>query len=193
MAGLSMKMGIEELLSFLRNPEYIADAEQSSGYKFKSLTGLLVLALGIGLVLALFLGVLDSLTPWNLQQHAFEELLDRFSIFQILVLATLVAPVLEELLFRGPLWFFRKSAYFSRAFWFFTLLFALVHLTNYQGIGRSWYLAPLLVSPQLSLGIILGFVRVKFGLFSAIVFHAAYNAILLGPILLMIHTGPLTL
>lgn len=185
-------MGIEELLLFLRNPGYRTDADQSWGHKFKSLAGLLVLALGVGLFLALLLGFLDSLAPWDLQQHAFEELLDRFSVFQIIVLATLIAPVLEELVFRGPLWFFRKSPYFTGAFWFFTLLFALVHLSNYQGIQGLWYLTPLLVSPQLSLGIILGFIRVKFGLGSAMIFHAAYNAILLGPVLLLMHTGLLT-
>ncbi|MFZ9004528.1 MAG: CPBP family intramembrane glutamic endopeptidase [Robiginitalea sp.] len=187
-----MKMGIEELLLFLRNPEYRTDVDQHWKHKLKSFAGLLVLALGIGFTLALFLGVLDTLTPWELEQHAFEELLDRFSVYQITALAILIAPVVEELVFRGPLWFFRKSRYFKWVFWFFTLLFALIHLGNYQGIQNSWYLAPLLVSPQLTLGIILGFVRVKFGLYLAMAFHAAYNAILLGPILLLIHTGLLS-
>ena len=184
-----MKMGIEELLLFLRDPAYQPDADQTWKHRFRSLTGLLVLALGIGFILAFFLGALDALTPWDSGQHVFEELLERFSVFQILLLGTLIAPVIEELVFRGPLWFFRKSTYFKWGFWIFTLLFALVHLSNYQGMQGLWYLAPLLVSPQLSLGIILGFVRVKFGLPLAMAFHATYNAILLGPIFLLNHTG----
>lgn len=182
-------MEISALLHFLRDPRYRTDPDQGWGHRFRAVALLLPWALGVGLVLALLLGILETLGPWELGEHAITELLADYPASVIFLLATIVAPVIEELLFRGPLWFFRDSRFFKVAFWTLTLAFSLVHLGNFPGISQYWYLAPLLVSPQLALGIFLGFVRVRFGLLSAMLFHAAYNGILLGPALL-VYAGP---
>lgn len=182
-------MEIKALLAFLKDPQYRTDPNQGWGHRVRALALLLPWALGIGLVLALLLGILETLDSWDMGEHLITELLAEYPATVIFLLATVAAPAFEELLFRGPLWFFRDSRYFKAAFWSLTLAFALVHLTNYPGISQHWYLAPLLISPQLCLGIFLGFVRVRFGLLSAILFHAAYNGILLGPALL-VYPGP---
>ena len=182
-------MEIKALLHFLRDPGYRTDPNLDWRHRFRAVALLLPWALGAGLVLALLLGILESLGPWDMGEHLITELLAEYPKLVIFLLATVVAPAFEELLFRGPLWFFRDSRYFKAAFWALTLAFALVHLTNYPGISQRWYLAPLLISPQLCLGIFLGFVRVRYGLLSAMLFHAAYNGILLGPALL-VYPGP---
>ena len=67
---------------------------------------------------------------------------------------------------------------FPLFFWFATLAFALVHIANFE-FGGSWsslaMLLPL-VLPQFILGMMLGYVRVRFALWAAILLHAAHNA-----------------
>jgi len=68
---------------------------------------------------------------------------------------------------------------FPVAFYGSALIFALVHLANYEG-GLSSPIMALAVLPQALVGLILGYVRMRFGLFHAIIFHAVYNLVLIG-------------
>jgi hypothetical protein len=183
-----MKMEIRSLLAFLKDPRYQVDPETGWRYRFWKTALLLPWALGIGLGLAMVMGLAELLGPWELEEHLMEDMLAAYPTALIFLLATVVAPVLEELLFRGPLWFFRDSRFFKAAFWGLTLLFALIHLSNFPDLRELWIIAPLLISPQFSLGLFLGFIRVRFGLAYAILFHAVYNGILLGPTLLLLPT-----
>lgn len=182
-------MEIQALLDFLKKPRYVEDPDASLSYRIRTLFILLIWALAVSLCLALFIGIADSLGPWNLDEHAFDILLEEFSPFGVLLLACLAAPALEELIFRGPMWFFRNSGYFTWIFYGLTLAFALVHLSNYPNLYEIWPLALLLISPQLNIGLFLGFVRIRFGLLWAITFHAVYNFLLLGPMLLLYQLG----
>lgn len=182
-------MQIQALLDFLREPRYVVDPNGSLSYRLRTLFILLIWALAVSLCLAVLIGIAGSLGPWNLEEHAFDVLFEEFSTLTILILACIVAPAVEELLFRGPLWFFKDSRYFPWVFYGFTLAFALVHLSNYPNTSEIWLLAPLLISPQLNIGAFLGFIRVRFGLLWGIAFHAAYNTLLLGPMLLLHELG----
>lgn len=180
-----MKMEVKALLAFIKTPEYREDPEKDWQQRSWKTALLLPWALGVALLLALLIGGLDALGPWKLEEHAIERLLETYPASSILLLASLVAPIIEEFLFRGPLVFFRDSRFFKGAFWGITTLFALVHLGNFTGLSDHWFLAPLLISPPFCLGIFLGFIRVRYGLLYAMLFHAAYNTILLGPALLL--------
>jgi membrane protease YdiL (CAAX protease family) len=76
--------------------------------------------------------------------------------------------------------------FFSRHFtWFYaaaSLIFALVHMTNYSQ-DPSLNLLPLVI-PQLLVGLILGYARVTYGLWSDIVLHMSHNALLIGLVVL---------
>ena len=72
-------------------------------------------------------------------------------------------------------WFAR---FFPAFFWLATLAFALVHLANFDE-GSLAVLLPL-VLPQFILGSLLGYVRVRIGLWAAITLHAAHNATAIG-------------
>ncbi|WP_289725201.1 CPBP family intramembrane glutamic endopeptidase [Robiginitalea aurantiaca] len=178
-------MGINSLIKFLRKPAYEVDPEPSPAYRLRTSASLLAWALLIGLGLALLLGLIEAYVPYDLDEHALETLMETYSPLTILILASLVAPVLEELLFRGPMWYFRNSRYFPAFFYLFTLAFALVHLGNYPNLFEIWPISPLLISPQFILGLFLGFIRIRFGLIWCIGFHAAYNTVLLAPLLLL--------
>lgn len=77
---------------------------------------------------------------------------------------------------------------FKYFFYASVLLFGLVHATNFK--GNPWLilaLAPILGSPQIVLGYILGFIRMKHGLFYSILFHMLINAIFLPIAFLTLH------
>ena len=80
------------------------------------------------------------------------------------------------------LWYWRgrpAMAWFQRHFvWFYfgaTLLFAAAHLTNFIG-GGSLAMLPL-VLPQFIVGLMLGYVRVRFGLWADVLLHIAHNSL----------------
>jgi membrane protease YdiL (CAAX protease family) len=76
-------------------------------------------------------------------------------------------------------------AFFERHFrWFYflsTFAFASVHLANFAE-GNALILLPLTL-PQLLLGLILGYVRVQFGLWAGVLLHAAHNSLFVGLLL----------
>jgi len=76
--------------------------------------------------------------------------------------------------------------FFSRHFpWFYfasALVFAGMHVFNY-GQGAALALLPLVV-PQLLVGLILGYSRVTYGLWSDIALHMAHNGLLIGLVVL---------
>lgn len=60
-----------------------------------------------------------------------------------------------------------------------TALFALLHLINFKPDPQILLFAPLLVLPQLLLGLVLGYLRVKLSMIWAIALHGMYNALIL--------------
>lgn len=72
--------------------------------------------------------------------------------------------------------------YATYIFYFLTLVFGAIHITNYE--AQVWALLPLLVLPQVIIALWLGFVRVRYGFKWAIFAHAFHNGCLLLPIIL---------
>jgi membrane protease YdiL (CAAX protease family) len=70
------------------------------------------------------------------------------------------------------------NSIFPYVFWGSCILFGLVHLANYEA-GDMGVLLPLIILPQFVVGVMLGFIRMRFGLISAMVFHGLYNLSLL--------------
>lgn len=86
---------------------------------------------------------------------------------------------------RRPLpWRYRLM--YRRCFpWVFhlaSLLFAAVHLYNFNLHGTPWWLFPLLVLPQWLTGLVLGWLRVKRGIGASMLLHAMFNG---GPLLVV--------
>lgn len=65
---------------------------------------------------------------------------------------------------------------FPYIFWGTAIVFALIHISNYAEQGFAPHIV-LLVVPQFIIGLILGYVRMRYGLWQAIGYHAAYNAV----------------
>ena len=85
--------------------------------------------------------------------------------------ALLAALALFLLRRRAPMGWFRTI--FPGLFWLVTLGFGFMHLTNYEAASLA-ILLPLTL-PQIVAGTLFGYARVRYGLWAAILLHAAHN------------------
>jgi membrane protease YdiL (CAAX protease family) len=145
---------------------------------------LLVLTAFFSIALGLLIGGISIVFHLEFGNHAVDELFKAFSPHKIFFLAVVAAPVIEELLFRAPLTVFKNPIHFKYAYYISVILFGALHLSNFDGLDGQYWAIPLLVSPQLSAGAFLGFIRTKLGLIWSILLHAAHNLVLVGPVLI---------
>lgn len=99
-----------------------------------------------------------------------------FYSFKIIVLSAIVAPIIEELIFRS--WVRKHNILLS------SILFGLAHVFNYHIL--YWWYIPLVIiacSSQFCGGLVKSMIRVKYGLISAITIHCLWNSIIVGIIL----------
>lgn len=99
----------------------------------------------------------------------------------VFLLAAVLALVLAIVLRKRTAWgWFQRL--FPLFYWLSTVAFALVHIFNYTE-GSFLALLPL-VLPQFIAGSILGYARVNYGLWSAMLLHILHNGTLIGLVLL---------
>jgi membrane protease YdiL (CAAX protease family) len=175
---------LRHVWKFLRKPTYRSYSNAPIWYKRKIFFNLLGWNLLIGITIALLNVQLASSFGIDTGEHATEKLFKEFSLFTIFCIVVLFAPVVEELIFRGPLVFFRSSAYFNIAFYLSIIGFAAIHASNFENMEEGLWLLPLLVAPQFIMGIFLGYIRVTLGLSWSVLLHACHNGILLTPVIL---------
>lgn len=181
-----MEILFKSIVSYLNKPSCEA-LVLSIPEKLKLVFKTLVLAFIISFFLSILISILESFGVFSMDQHATTELFKDYSPPIIFLLVAIVAPVLEELLFRAPLTLFCKNKKaFKIAFYVFTFLFGFIHIFNYELTLKILVFSPILVSPQLILGGLLGFLRVKLGLAYAILLHALFNATIIIPSLLFL-------
>ena len=133
--------------------------------------GPLAAYLGAGIVLAISVAGLARLIPMPKSKLPIEQLFrDPFSAFQLAAFGVLIAPVIEELLFRGFLYPVMERAHGAFLAVVGTAsLFSLVHAQQY---GWNWQNLLLL----LYVGVVFGVVRAVSGsLVPSTLTHAAYN------------------
>ena len=176
---------IKEVWAFLKSPIYKPYLPMQIADKIRCFTHLLALALGFSFLLGIFGAAFADLMGLVTKQHAIEKFLENTSSATLFLFVVIIAPALEELIFRAPLALFKKVAYFPLIFYLSVLLFGAVHLFNFEYEAGFYGFAILLILPQLSAGIFLGFIRIKLGLGWAILLHALHNFILLSPFFLL--------
>ena len=176
---------VNDLIDFIKRPNYKVDKGLNLNQKFTLLFSLVFIALLISLGLGLIIGLVGQFTSVDLGRHAMDTLFEEYSPEFIFLIVVVLAPLMEELFFRGPLYLFRRSRYFGLIFYSFTLAFAFYHITNFEITPMILYLSPLLVAPQLLIGLLLGYIRIRLGLQWAILLHALYNLLIIGPVIVL--------
>ena len=76
------------------------------------------------------------------------------------------------------------NKFYGWIFYLISIAFGLIHILNFEPSLNIYLLAPVLVAPQILIGINLGYLRIRFGLIWSILFHAFYNGILISIALL---------
>jgi membrane protease YdiL (CAAX protease family) len=169
---------IKELFFYIKNPVLEEDQNKAFNYRFRFFLKLLGISIFFGIALTPIFVIFEEIGWIDMDQHKLEEAFKGMSPLVILLIAGILVPVIEELIFRAPITLFSNPNSFKWAFYVFTLTFGFIHITNYELNTTIWLLSPFLVLPQLIVGISLGFIRVRFGLLWSILLHASYNTIL---------------
>ena len=200
-----------DFVSFFKNPILEKDENQEFTYKIQVFFLLLFGCFAISFFLSIIIGMLYSSGLIENDYHAFDKL-KQLPAYQVFLTAAVIGPFIEEILFRAPLVLFKSplklyvylipfskqkiefpkieiNAFknpnvFRYAFYGCTIAFGFMHLMNYQIDTQIIIFSPILVAPQLILGLIFGYVRVRLGLVWAIAMHATYNGILVSLALL---------
>jgi uncharacterized protein len=220
---------LAQLINYTKNPTLETNFNPKN--KFWVLLQLSGLSLGLSSISWFFISPILKIVGYKESQHLIaQELADNPSIL-ILISTVIIAPLIEEIVFRGWLrpsfrnlvvafWLFIGGWVIFTLFPEFTILnsiisvlvglywllsvqknnmeslipkqlyrylyyfaiiwFGLVHFPNFND-NSIWYLAPILVLPQLIAGFTFGFVRMNFGLKWSILAHAFENFVLIIP------------
>ncbi|CAM1344376.1 CPBP family intramembrane glutamic endopeptidase [Tenacibaculum amylolyticum] len=166
-----------ELVAYLKNPVLEKDPNNTPTHRLTKFFHIFLISVITGIILTPVLIYIESSGLVNMDDHAMKELARNFSKAKVLFLTVIVAPLIEELIFRAPITLFHSQKAFKIAFYVFAIVFGLVHLTNFTITTNVILLAPILVAPQIILGGYLGFIRVRFGLGWSILLHASYNCL----------------
>lgn len=119
-----------------------------------------------------------NLAVWGVKIGLYDELIEKYtdiSISHTLFSGVLVAPLAEELIFRFPLRFFMADKQFRWYYYIFSLIFGLIHLSNYQLEATHYYYSILIVSAQIYTGLVFGYIRIIYGFWFGVLLHSLHN------------------
>lgn len=166
------------------------------------------------LVVLLFILIISPFEDQlNLDKNMLEDFLKN-SPFLFLVLGTFVSPFVEELIFRffitlrrafyilwpmylvGSVFNVKRftvlkntvglwKVIFPFILYLSSISFGLIHLANYENYHDIIWLAPLITFPQLFLGVVLGYTRIKYGFKWGFFLHMVHNALIIIPTVIL--------
>ena len=206
-------MTFHALWRFIKKPVELSEDKASLQLKIGTCGALFLIQIPPLLVLMALVGGLEQLGLWDEDMHSLQKIFQEMEPVLIFLFAVIVAPLLEEVMFRLILKFrsnflilwsihigvalhlgqkrsLLKTArkvwdkFYGRVFYLMTMAFGLMHIMNFEPSLNIYLLAPILVAPQILIGINLGYLRVRFGLIWSILFHAFYNGVLMSIALL---------
>lgn len=190
----------QRFLHFLRLPDDRSYARVGLSFKIRTIAGLFLLNVfvaGLWILIMSLLGIKDL-------ENVNSKLMD-LSYGMLVFIGVLLVPFLEELMFRFPLKYSRnyvlqfliaivalfapeesKSAiyanvrtFWKRFFWVFfylmTSTFAFIHIFNYVDAKQLLLWSPLLTMTQFFTGLILGYIRIRFGFLWSWWYHGVFN------------------
>jgi hypothetical protein len=206
-------MTFHGLWRFIKKPVELSEDKASLQLKIGTCLALFLIQIPPLLVLMSLISGLEQLGLWEEDMHSLQKIFQEMEPVLIFLFAVIVAPLFEEVMFRLILKFrsnflilwsihigvalhlsqkrsLLKTArkvwdkFYGWIFYFMAVAFGLMHIMNFEPSLNIYLLAPILVAPQILIGINLGYLRVRFGLIWSILFHALYNGILMSIALL---------
>ncbi len=169
---------INELFEFIKNPVLGKDENTKFIYRLKKFFSIFIISLITSFFFTMLISLLEESGFISTDKHSVEDLFKKLTALQFFIFAVVIAPLLEETIFRAPLTLFKKKKAFKISFYAFAIAFGFIHITNYEITKNILLFSPLLIAPQIFAGFYFGFIRVKFGLVWSIALHATYNGFL---------------
>ena len=205
----NLKQTFTDLISFLKNPIDEAGPELSVAEKFKTLIYLLIIEIPIMGVLVLLISGLETLGLIDADKHKILDMIKSYPVILLLILTVIVGPLIEELIFRLYLRYKdnyalrflisivsltgvrnkQKAEKFFISLWekrykfifyFSAVIFGVIHISNYEFSYAILLLSPILVAPQIILGLIIGYLRIRNGFVLGLLLHSLHNAFFIG-------------
>lgn len=213
----NLKQTFTDLISFLKNPRDEAGPELSVAQKFKSVISLLIIEIPLMAVLILLISGLETLGLVDPDNHKILDMIKSYPVVLLLVLTVVIGPLIEELIFRLYLRYKNNYALhflisivsltgarneqkaetffislwkkrYKFIFYFSAVIFGLIHISNFEFSYTILLLSPILVAPQIILGLIIGYSRVRMGFISGLLLHSLHNAFFIGiPLFFMLN------
>jgi hypothetical protein len=166
---------VNNLFTFLKNPSKNDFQYLSKKDKLKeTLFFLLPFEFLIGAVILWYpieLGEYFKLYDKLVKKESIQNLSD----FSLYFTTCLIAPLFEEFVFRYPLKFFKAWKYFGIIFYFTAIVFGMLHFLNYEYNHSHLLFAPFIVMSQIWGGLVLGYIRIKYGFWYGFLNHALFN------------------
>lgn len=200
---------LKNFISFLKNPTDQKGAELTFLERLKNVLAFIILEMPVLLLLIGIISGLEKLEWIDTENHSIQEMMKTIPIPLFFILAVFIIPLFEELIFRLYLRYQYNSViqiilgfasfggtaarqktndklqtiwtkYYATVFFISALLFGFIHIFNFEITVNVLLLSPLLVAPQIMMGLITGFLRVKQGFLAGYMMHAIHNAIFIG-------------
>lgn len=92
-----------------------------------------------------------------------------------IISATILAPVLEELVFRLSLGYYRHKRYFKWLYYLSALLFGWIHIINYDFDRTHYFFIPFITMTQSFSGLMFGYIRIIYGFWYGVLLHSLFN------------------
>lgn len=204
-----LKQTFTDLMSFLKNPVDEAGPKKSKYEKFKTLVSLLIIEIPLMAVLILLISGFETLGLVDPENHKILDMIKSYPVVLLLLLTVVIGPFIEELIFRLYLRYKNNYALhflisivsitgaqneqkaetffislwkkkYKFIFYFSAVIFGLIHISNFEFSYTILLLSPILVAPQIILGLIIGYTRVRNGFISGLLLHSFHNAIFVG-------------
>lgn len=213
----NLKETFADLISFLKNPADEAGPELSVAKKLKTLISLLIIEIPLMVVLILLISGLETLGLVDPDNHKILDMIKSYPVALLLLLTVVIGPLIEELIFRLYLRYKNNYALhflislvsltgvrneqkaetflislwkkrYKFIFYFSAVIFGLIHISNFEFSYTILLLSPILVAPQIILGLIIGYLRVRNGFVLGLLLHSLHNAFFIGiPLFFMLN------
>lgn len=165
----------KDFIDFVKSPGTYINVPIAPKEKFKNVVSyFLAIACLSGLLLGSIVILIDKL-------NLFKPLVFKVDLSYAvwLLVGVVFAPLVEEGIFRGFLPKIEVKRTSKWPYYISSLLFGLVHITNYEWDNSMIPFMAIITLPQIFLGLLFGYIRMIYGFWYAVLLHALYNAVLI--------------
>lgn len=190
---MNIFLEIKKINHFILNPKHDTEISSLKKNKWSTLTVCIIYKIIFAVLLGLPITYLLETFVFTIEK---KQEVDKTTFFEFFINVVILAPIIEELIFRlplkfgsNPLFFFDTKKglieknwrrYFKYIFYTLSLGFSLIHISNFKIDNYSllfYLLAPLFVLSQLFSGLIYGYIRMNLGFSWSVLSHSIYNLI----------------